>query len=293
MSVVKHQDYRMFDEMSTEQLEEILRLDSYGADHDTYDADAILYIMEMVTRRKQQASTEERQDAARKNLQELKKIYLPGGETAPLYQFDNEGKSEEQTEMPQHKRKSAFSVMRRVGWAAAAVAAIFGLMITAQAAGLDIFGAIARWTDETFQFSVQEDDGGSAWFEDYQDDLTSVGLSEEFLPTWIPEGYLLEEIQTFELSGQTEVYILFANSDHLTFDILITIYEDPADMETQIFEKDDSPLQTLQIDNKTIYLFENLGPMTAVCQYQNIVYSIVGELSQDTLLKLFASIGDD
>ena len=47
------------------------------------------------------------------------------------------------------RRKSVL----RVGLAAALLTAcLFGAMVAAQAAGIDVFGAVARWTEEAFSF---------------------------------------------------------------------------------------------------------------------------------------------
>ena len=61
MSVTEHPNHRVFDDMSTEDLEGILRMDSYGAENDEYDTDAILYIMEVVAKRKRQSGSAEAQ----------------------------------------------------------------------------------------------------------------------------------------------------------------------------------------------------------------------------------------
>ena len=51
--------------MSTEELEEILRMDSYGAADDKYDTDAILYIMEVVAQRKRTSEADQKLELSR------------------------------------------------------------------------------------------------------------------------------------------------------------------------------------------------------------------------------------
>lgn len=195
---------------------------------------------------------------------------------------------------PLPKRSTRFRRALRVSMIAAImVVVLFGAMVVAQAAGVDVFGSVARWTEETFHFSISADNStDTKWF-DGQKELDAAGIDKDFLPTRIPDGYTLEDIQITELSGQTDVYAVFSNSDRSTFDILISIYRNPADIETQIFEKDDIQVQTHQVDDKTVYLFYNLGVMNAVCQYRNVIYSIAGDLSQESVLELIHSIGDD
>ena len=174
--------------------------------------------------------------------------------------------------------------------AAVAVVCLFGAMIVAQAAGIDVFGAVARWTEETFHFSVSGE-AGTEWFSDYRDELSAAELSEEYLPTWIPEGYEVTELQIRKLNRRTEAYILYNGDDDVTFDLLLSIYDDPETMEHRVFEKDDTPVQTIQAGEKVAYLFENLGLQIAACQYQNATYSLAGNLSNDVFEKIFASIG--
>ena len=176
--------------------------------------------------------------------------------------------------------------------AAIVVVLLFGAMVVAQAAGVDVFGAVARWTEETFHFNVSGADGSTAWFTDYQEELDAAGLSEEYLPTWVPEGYEVTDLQIQELTKRAEIYILYSSENDTAFDLLVSIYGEPEDMGQSIFEKAETPVQTIQAGNKTIYLFENLGLQIAACQYQNAIYSLVGDLPNDLVENIFASIGD-
>lgn len=199
MSAFENQNYHVFDAMSTEELENLLLMDSYSTEDSPNDMDVILYIMEVLAKRKQKGSSNHFQAQAQEKLAEFKGLYLPDNDGVSLYQFEEEGStsSRKTQSAPSRKQgpKHVSLVVRRIGLVAAVVAAIFGLMITVQAAGVNVFGAIARWTDETFHFSVQENGEGAAWYSGYQDDLDAAGLREGLMPTWIPEGYTLEDVQ--------------------------------------------------------------------------------------------------
>lgn len=172
-----------------------------------------------------------------------------------------------------------------------AAAFLFSCLVAAQASGVDVFGAMARWTDETFHFEVQEDHTTSDWYVPYQEQLESVGLDAAYMPTWIPEGYTVGEVEVNELTTWTDIYIPMNNSDGSTIDCFITIYSDPEDIKHTTIEKDDRPVQEYQISDKTVYLFHNLDLMTAVCQYETVIYSLSGDLSEDMVLKFFSCIG--
>ena len=65
-----------------------------------------------------------------------------------------------------------------------------GAMATAQALGYDVFGIIARWTEETFHFSVSASSetsatpSGDAAYKDLQAALDAYGVAGTVAPTW-------------------------------------------------------------------------------------------------------------
>ena len=214
---------------------------------------------------------------------------LPEGEEPHTFSPQFEGQMAQLLSRGRRHR-SLRQAGRLAGLVAANIAARFGLMLAAQAVGVDVFGIFAHWTDETFHFIVHEDEEDSLWYEDYREELDEAELLEEYLPTWVPEGYEVVDLQIHSLTRWTDIYLLYSNEDAAVFDLLISIHEDPQDMAYGIFEKDDTPVQTLQIEGKTVYLFENLGSRTAVCQDRNAIYSLVGDFTQPIVEGVFGSI---
>lgn len=293
MSVSEHSNHSMFDDMSTEDLEGILRMDSYGAENDKYDTDAILYIMEVVAKRKRQSGSAEAQARVNEKLEEFKEVYLPDQDGTSLYQFDDDEEDEAQPKVPvKQVRKPVRHVFRRVGLVAAVIVVIFGLMITAQAAGLDIFGAIARWTDETFHFSVSGEAEIADWAKPFQDKLSEIGLEGTFFSHPFPEGIFPGELQVFVYDTYSRVSLPLSTLDNQYIDVLISVYSDPSAMESISFEKDQSFVEEYTDGERHIYIFENLGNTNIVCQTDDIIYSIIGyeDVSQDTLLQVLDSV---
>lgn len=60
--------------------------------------------------------------------------------------------------------------------AAAAVVCMFAIMVTAQAAGIDVFGAMARWTEDIFSFGQIPPDSVVS------DNLNGEAAGQEFSP---------------------------------------------------------------------------------------------------------------
>ena len=116
-------------------------------------------------------------------------------------------------------RGASSGILRAAVAAVVTLAVVFGAMITAQAAGLDVFGRIARWTKETFSFGennvLDTDDelkgnGGRAVSDvakykngdlsEFQKALDDHGIVSVKEPTWLPDGYALEKVSVMDLS---------------------------------------------------------------------------------------------
>ena len=295
MSVEKHSEYPMFDAMSTEELEEILRMDSYGAADDKYDTDAILYIMEVVAQRKRASATYQKA-RAKQALKEFKEVYMPVSEEVSLYQFDhepNETLSEQSEEVSKQRKRTMRFILRKVGLVAAVIVVVFGIMITVQAAGLDVFGAIARWTSETFGLSVSDDARSTEWEQENQSNLKDAGFDESCLPDWIPETFELGEMQSFTCDLYSNFYFPMDDPDGRFIDITITEYADMNAIEDVIYEKDGNPVQEIAAGDRHIYIFDNLGSINVICYKDNMVCTVTGSegISQDILLRVLDSIG--
>lgn len=293
MSVSEHSNHSMFDDMSTEDLEGILRMDSYGAENDKYDTDAILYIMEVVAKRKRQSGSAEAQARVNEKLEEFKEVYLPDQDGTSLYQFDDDEEDEAQPKVPvKQVRKPVRHVFRRVGLVAAVVVVIFGLMITAQAAGLDIFGAIARWTDETFHFSVSGEAQAANWTNPFQEELSEAGLDSSVLPSYLPDGYIPGELIVSEFDGYHQIYLPLNATDGQYIDVTVTVYSDLEAVDSTLFEKDETPVQEFVDEDKLTYVFQNLDGLNVICLNENIMCSILGygNITQEILLDILNSI---
>lgn len=107
---------------------------------------------------------------------------------------------------PARKRRP----LARIAIIAAAVVCVFA--ITAQASGLDIIGAIARWTSEQFSFvkagEVKDERQENEPYVSLQDALDAHGVVEQLSPTRFPEGTDFLDVQV----RQSEEYILFSSS---------------------------------------------------------------------------------
>ena len=191
-------------------------------------------------------------------------------------------------EEPKPRRRG--KVLRMTLRVTLAAVFLFGCLVAAQASGVDVFGAVARWTDEVFHFEVQEDQTTSDWYAPYQEQLESVGLDVTFMPAWIPEGYTVEDVQVFRGNTWSESFSTFTGGNNSKFSLSIMAYDRLEDIENLFIEKDSTPVNQYQIDGKQIYFFKNRDAEYAVCQYNTIVYFVDGDIPQDIIANIFNSI---
>lgn len=150
--------YAYLDQLSTEALEEFLRADIESPEND--NDEVVFHILEVIRRREQENSTGDIFDVA-KAWAEFKQYYnIPEGEGLALYPTEDEDEEliddKEKSPVPKQPQKTKIiqlsHALKVAGIAAIVAICTFGLMLGVQAAGFDIFGAVGRWTDETFHF---------------------------------------------------------------------------------------------------------------------------------------------
>ena len=88
---------------------------------------------------------------------------------------------------PRPKRRG--KVLRMTLRVFLAAAFLFACLVAAQASGMDVFGAMARWTDDTFYLETQKDHPAAQPRVPYQEKYEAAGLDAAYMPTWIPDGY--------------------------------------------------------------------------------------------------------
>lgn len=173
----------------------------------------------------------------------------------------------------------------------AAVAAIIGLfmvlLVAAQAAGLDVFGSMARWTDETFHFVVAPAGDETA---ELRAALREQGIPESYAPTWVPEGFHAEEPQVIT-SSTTLIFTRFFNNEY-DFKFLIAQSSQKEFLATANYEKDTKNVITYSNGHQMFYIFENLENCVATwSDGEALTIEICGQLSVKDMKSIIDSIG--
>lgn len=280
-------DYSRFDNMSTEELEEILRLDFQLPDDEESDVDAIFYITEVIEKREKEHLTGRFTDV-QAAWASFKENYLPYAEDSKsLYDFED---SEIQAGLaktpfekffhPQRKRK----VKRVAAIAATLIVILMTGTLTANALGFDLWGAVAKWTRDTFVFSnsaPQETMSGSL-----QETLDKYKITAELVPTGIPDGYAPENVDVIETPLKTTFNATYKSTDD-EISIIIVSLSEPL---PKTYEKDSDDVIVYTVNGIEHYIMTNLERIKVAWKTENYECSISGNLSVDEAETMIDSI---
>ena len=158
---------------------------------------------------------------------------------------------------------------------AAVICVLLTSLMTVQAAGIDVFGAIARWTTELFSFGKTEERSGlvvdGKWpeidekqnlqFTSLQDALDFYGVTEVIAPRWIPPGFIQEKV-TVEPNGEWLAFSAEYTSNN-SGDLLVVDYNSYNSMPPNYYEKLGEPPESFVINKTTYDIVSNSGNSTA------------------------------
>ena len=300
--------YAYLNRLSTKQLEELLRMD-IDIDELKLEDEAILFhILEVMEQRENEnpASCIPDVDGAWKEFQEFYDV--PEEIDTSLYPYkadcdDNYNSAVNLClEFSTHKR-SLPRWLKQGLVAVIAVSIVFGGMVVAQAAGIDVFGTIGRWTNEVFNFIPDENesrkptdsnlDEHTPDYDILREKLSSVGIDDDLVPTWYPEGITFKEPKITTSSMTTTVTLDARGPDSLFVTVDFVKYASPQLLSEASFEKDSEEIEYYSNLTQNFYLLSNLDTITAIWSDGLVVQQITGNISRDDIKKIIDSIGED
>lgn len=265
-------DFSKYDSMSIGELEEILRADAQGPERDDSDVDEILYVMEVLAKKRRQNGIAGK--TALEAYQEFQQHYLP--------MVEEEAKP---------KCKANIIPFRRIAAVAASLVLVFSLSVTANAFSFrDVWDAVVTWAQETFSFSMgvevsEPTPTDSLNYQSLQDVLER-GKIDVSLPQWIPTRYTFSEI-IIDQNPKKDTYVAFFLDD--TSLLKITVQSYLAGQSEQV-EKSDGFLEIYTTGGLDYYLFSNYNQVQAVWTIDTYECYISGELSIDEVKLMIDSI---
>ena len=157
---------------------------------------------------------------------------------------------------------------------AAVISVMLASLLTVQAAGVDVFGAIARWTTELFSFGKTEESRGlvvdGKWpeidleqnqqFTSLQEALDYYGVTEVVAPRWLPSGFTQEEV-TVDPNGVWLAFsVAYANEDG---EFLVVYYSSYESLPFNYYEKQANRPEVFEVRNTKYDLVDNIDNCTA------------------------------
>ena len=271
-----------FQECSTEQLKDLLEAELMS---DESDVEFIKTITELLNEKTGTKHTQDI-DAAWKEFKENHAV------SRPLYpEIDTPPSASKST---RGRRRGVKAVK-----AAAAAAAILCLLtLTASAFGYNLWAAIARWTDETFRLIGGTEDEGSASadtpayapeLEELYTALAEHGVTEDVLPTWLPEGYEQAAFYYDERYNGELVFDLILGKEGVdrSIDLYYIVRTDSPFVQ---YQKNDGDPELYEIGGVSHYIMSNMEEYFATWTNGRVECSISGFTSREELIRMINSI---
>lgn len=275
-------EFAKYDAMSTEELQQLLREDASKPVGEESDTDVLFYVMEVLAKRRKERnegkSPEEALDSFKKH-----------------YNTENEISSDSERVPAAPKRSGIGHWMKGLIAAAAMLAFIVGGSLTANAMGFDLWEVIAKWTQETFHF-------GYAGYEDASDSpspdviypcaslqeaLTKNNISTMLVPTWMPDGYVENEIDITQTPKHRAYKARYQHGDSIIA-IRIAEYLDSYPMQ---IEKSDDLIEIYTSNGIDYYIFQNYDQLKAVWNLDCFECYIAGPITISEIKEIINSIG--
>lgn len=280
------------DQLSTDQLLDLLRAEPEAPEGG--DDGLTMRILEVIEARERVRPTGLLPDPDRAWADFQTYFNTPDGEGRPLYPVKD---PEEKPGRPPVRMGTR--LFRRLLPLAAVVAVSLSGMIAAQAMGVDVFGALARWTDETFRFAGEAGTARDASSPEneavrrpLQDALDQYGVTAVPAPGWYPEGAeLAGEINVAE-SQAALIISCDLTCEGKSFNITVQQFTTSEQLSEEAFEKDASSIEEYGSAGRTFYIMSNVSDCRAVYSDGRTSLMISGELSLEHLKKIIDSIGE-
>lgn len=277
------------EQLSTEQLEDILRADL--ASEDQENDEAVFHILEVLEKREKENPTGRLPDTDQA-WKEFQQYYnIPEGEGQSLYPVRSDPETQP---APTSTKKNRRFRPRKVLVVVAVLVLMFGSMLTAQAAGVDVFGAIGRWTEEKFHFEITpaSEDGTTDYT--FREASRKRGLPQNLIPTWYPKGFESSEPIDDSVEDYVDsVYCEYINKEeNRSYLAMVSRYFDSEAIAAAVYEKDDTEVELYESKGRTFYIMSNLDSMTATWSDGILSIDIIGQLEVNQIKRIIDSIGE-
>ena len=212
----------VFEKMSTERLEELLRLDFYLDTEDSLSGEELLLINEILSERQPEQDLD--LPSAAEMWQRFEQDYLEGYESGSLYE-EIDGEEDAQPiltvsgKKPSKRRFKWFTMTRVASILLVILLAAGVASVSAEAAGFGSWDAMAKLAYGTFRWN--EDGGEKASLGEV---LAAYDMTEAVAPSYVPKGYTLDWVNVSQDAIRVNFYAKYENRDADVLTVLVTYY---------------------------------------------------------------------
>ena len=283
-NVENKKKYTHLEQLSTKQLEDILRADSELQEGS--DLDMVLYIMEVIEKRENGKSLENKADAARA-LKEFHAMYnTPDGANQSLYPSNTDDNMNLKCSVISTPKTKNHHFLRRLLSSVAAAAVVIIFLLPSTLGYETFYEMVGTWTENVFQFETR---GNMDNIDDiWKQELNTYEIPTSVLPTKIPKGFVLQDwkVNEQQMSGDIEFSSLYLRGESF---LTISAIRYSRNKSSNI-EKDNAEVEKYSVGGITYYLFENLNNHVATWYVDNLECVISGDISTDELKMMIDSI---
>ena len=274
------ESYPRYDEMTTDQLREILRKHAHGELEKEPDTEELFYIMEVLADR-ESTNPEKQIKSTEEAYATFVKHYAPEMAEEKLIPFSNSG-------------TVATRWMKRVAVVAIVFVALTTAAVSAKAFAPDFWEKVATWTREIFRFEdltdgtegQEPDKENNAELDSLRDALDQYAGVQELVPSWIPEGYICTSISVKETPKALRISAVYNKDEN---ELVIQIRRE-FDSEPVQIEKNEDLIEIYTADGVDYYIFSNMDTIQIAWVNEEYEYLVIGKLSTDEAKKVIDSI---
>lgn len=275
----KERDFSRYDALSTEELSEILRLDSEAPEGNGLDIDTLLYITGVLAERKKSTNTGKTAQEAWSSFQQN---YLESEDACPAATEDMK------------PTKTGKPWIRRMIAAILIVVLLVSVPLSVKALNWeDIRNAVVQWAKETFSFIRGDrrnvdgpNAGDSREYDSLQQALELTGQDFNSIPTWIPDGYVLERIDINKSPEQKDYNALYVKDGQL-FNIAVCFF---IDTDPPKMEANQNIIETYIVNGDEYFIVANNERISAMWTQDSYECYITGDLTVDEIKQMINSI---
>lgn len=274
------ESYPRYDEMTTEQLREILRKHAHGELEKEPDTEELFYIMEVLAN-KESENPEKQIKSTEEAYATFVKHYAP--------------EMAEEKPIPFSKRGTvAARWMKRIAVVAIVCVALTAAAVSAKAFAPDFWEKVASWTKEIFRFESmsdgtegqEPDKENNVELDSLRDALGQYNVSENLAPQWIPEGYICVGVDANRTPKALSISAMYEqDGEQLVIQIRQEFGSDPFQI-----EKNEDLIELYTADGVDYYIFSNDKSMQTAWIVGEYECLIIGKLTLEDMKKVIDSI---